>query len=278
MYDFGSSVNSLRVLFPPSLGLPKANARAELVEHSLAVALARPVQVRVATDYEDLVRRACAAEAEVVWAPAGVCARVAPVARCVFQVVRQGLTSYRSAIVVPAQSKITIDRLWSARSLRAAWVDPHSLGGYALAIELLRRRGVDPSNVFSEQRFMGSHPEALAAVTDGRADIAAVTAWSGDARAVRAALAMQVGPLETRLAVLAVTDEAPTDALVLTRSIDDDGVSLVESLLDFEDRPTKRRSMLPSAMGAERFVDAGIEPYLSLQRRMMASVAPRSAR
>lgn len=255
--------------------MPKANARAELVERSLAAAIARPVYVRVATDYDDLVRRACGGEAEVVWAPAGVCARVAPVARCVHQVVRQGLTSYRSALVVPSHSKLTIERISSARSLRAAWVDPHSLGGYALAMELLRRRGVEPSQVFSEQRFMGSHPEALAAVTDGRADIAAVTAWSGDARAVRAALAMHAGPLETRLAVLAVTDEAPTDALVLTRALDDDGVALVESLLDFEERPAKRRSMLPSAMGAERFVDRGIEPYLALQRRLVASVAPR---
>jgi phosphonate transport system substrate-binding protein len=267
-------VNSLRVLFPPSLGVAKASARAELVERSLATALARPVQVRVAVDYDDLLRSANANAAEVVWAPAGLCAKLAPVARTLFQVVRNGLAHYRSALVVPAQSKLTLDRLSSARSLRAAWVDPHSLGGHLLAIELLRRRGVEPSLVFSEQRFMGSHPEALAAVADGRADLAAVTAWSGDVRDVRSALSMHVGPLESRLTVLAVTDEAPTDALVLTRSIDEDAAAGVESLLDFEGRPAKRNSMLPSAMGAERFVHATLEPYLTLQRRMRASVAP----
>ncbi len=258
--------------------MPKANARAELVETSIATALARPVTVTVAADYNELIRRALAREAEIVWAPAGVCARLAPVAREIFQVVRQGLTFYRSAIVVPIHSKLSLDRLWSARSLRAAWVDPHSLGGYLLAMDFLRRRGIDTSAVFTEQRFMGSHPEALAAVTDGRADIAAVTAWSGDARDVRTALSMHVGPLESRLSVLAVTDEAPTDALVLTHELEHETAVEFEGVLDTDTAHAKKRTMLPSAMGAERFMRASIETYTSLQRRLTGSFVPPAMR
>lgn len=264
----------MRVLFPPSLGLPKANARAELVASSLSTALGLEVRVAVASDYDELVRRALAHEADVVWAPAGVCAQLAPVARAVFQVVRQGLTFYRSALVVRANSNLTMDRLWSARGLRAAWVDRHSLGGYLLAMEMLRRRAIEPRTVFSEQSFMGSHPEALAAVTDGRADLAAVTAWSGDPRDVRTALSMHVGPLESRLSVLAVTDEAPTDALVVLRSLDDARTAAVEELLEADGRPAKKRTMLPSAMGAERYVATTMDPYLALQRRLTASILP----
>jgi len=160
----------VRVLFPPSLGMPKANACAALVAASLSTALSRELRVTVASDYDELVRRALGNDADVVWAPAGVCAQLAPVARAVFQVVRQGLSSYRSALVVRGSSNLTIDRLWSARGLRAAWVDRHSLGGYLLAMELLRRRAIEPLVVFAERSFLGSHPEALAAVTDGRAE------------------------------------------------------------------------------------------------------------
>lgn len=258
--------------------MPRASARAELVAQSLSTALARSVTVEVASDYGELVRRALAAEAELIWAPAGVCARLSTVAHRVFQVVRQGLTVYRSAIVVAAHSPITLDRLYAQRGLRAAWVDPHSLGGYLLAVDLLRRKGVEPSIVFTEQRFMGSHPEALAAVTDGRADLAAVTAWSGDPKDVRSALSMHVGPLESRLAVLAVTDEAPTDALVITHPIADELERSIESLLDLEASPAKKRSMLPSAMGAERYVECGIEPYLALQKRLSGSFVPPAMR
>lgn len=264
----------LRVLFPPSLGMPKANARAELVAASLSHALAMDVRVNVARDYDELVRTATSAEADVVWAPAGVCAQLSSVSRAVFQVVRQGLTFYRSALVVRANSSLTMDRLWSARALRAAWVDRHSLGGYLLAMEMFRRRAVDPLSLFSEQKFMGSHPEALAAVTDGRADIAAVTAWSGDPKDVRTALSMHVGPLESRLSVLAVTDEAPTDALVILRSVDDSAALAFEELLDTDVHPAKKRTMLTSAMGAERYVCTTMEPYIALQRRLTASIMP----
>ncbi|MBL8685191.1 MAG: PhnD/SsuA/transferrin family substrate-binding protein [Myxococcales bacterium] len=273
-------MNPIRVLFPPSLGMPKAHARAELVESSVAQALGRPVSVTVARDYNELIRSTLAREADVVWAPAGVCGRISSMAKQVFRVVRQGRTQYRSAVIVRSNSKLTIDNLGAARGVRAAWVDPHSLGGYILAQELFRRRGINPALVFGEQTFMGSHPEALAAVTDGRAELAAITAWSGEDHDVRAALTMHVGPLESRLGVLAVTDEAPTDAIVLTYELDAEGCAAFEKVLDTTPATTpamlqsKKRTMLPSAMGADRYEPTSIDTYIQLQRRLSGSIAP----
>jgi phosphonate transport system substrate-binding protein len=268
-------VKPIRVLFPPSLGMPKAHARAELVESSLAQALGRPVSVSVARDYNELIRASIAREADVVWAPAGVCGRISSVAHHVFRVVRQGRTQYRSAIIVRSTSKLTIDNLAAARGVRAAWVDPHSLGGYILAQELFRKRAINPALVFGEQTFLGSHPEALAAVTDGRAELAAITAWSGEDKDVRAALTMHVGPLENRLGVLAVTDEAPTDAIVLTFELDAEGCAGFAQILDdVESSPTRKRTMLPSAMGADRYEPTSIDTYIQLQRRLTASIMP----
>ena len=80
----------LRFLFPPSLGKAKASARAEILEVQLSAALNREVAVDVAKDYKDLESRALGAEADIVWAPSGVCARIEAGARAVFKVVRGG--------------------------------------------------------------------------------------------------------------------------------------------------------------------------------------------
>lgn len=291
----------LEVLFPPSLGRPKATARAEMAEQSMTTALGCPVRITVAENYSELVSKTLAGNVDLVWAPAGVCAQLSSVALRVFQVVRAGRTHYRSALVVSTSSKLELSTLRQARNLRAAWVDPHSLGGYLLAMELLRRHGVQPPLVFSQQLFLGSHPEALAAVSDGRADLAAVTAWTGEDQDARSAVAMHIGPLENRLAILAITDEAPTDALILCKGVDPVVVKAMEELLaaHSKERLTERppslgakspairsassvhggdagvrnKSFLAVAMGADRYIESSIDVYLQLQRRLLQSAA-----
>ena len=264
----------LEVLFPPSLGRPKATARAEMAERSMTTAFGCPVRVTVVENYAELISKPLAGSAGLVWAPAGVCAQLSSVAARVFQVVRAGRTHYRSALVVSTSSKLELDTLRHARGLRAAWVDPHSLGGYLLAMDLLRRRGVNAPQVFAEQLFLGSHPEALAAVSDGRADLAAVTAWTGDDQDARSAVAMHIGPLESRLAILAITDEAPTDALILCKGVDPTAARAIEELVDPSSAATRNKSFLAVAMGADRYVVSSIDVYAQLQRRLTQSIAP----
>ncbi|MEO7092806.1 MAG: PhnD/SsuA/transferrin family substrate-binding protein, partial [Polyangiales bacterium] len=197
----------LRVLFPPSLGKAKASARAELVSSALGSELDAEVGIEVATSYGDLERRALASEAHVVWAPTSVCARLEPTARAIFKVVRHGLSTYRSALVARRDDRLTMERLTGTR---AAWVDPLSFGGYVLVADHLRRRGLDPERTFSSQTYYGSHPAALQAVADGKADVAAMTISGATEVDVEQALAMHAGKYAGNLSLVTLTDEVPT--------------------------------------------------------------------
>lgn len=252
-------------LFPPSLGKSKSAARAELLQLALAHELGAPVSIHITADYKELETRALAGEAHLVWAPAGVCAQLEPVTRALYKAVRQGTSTYRSAIVVRKDSNTSLDRL---EGLRAAWVDPFSIGGYLLAADFLRRRGADPDRVFARQTFHGSHADALNAVTGGDADLSAVTAWSDDARSLRDAVALHIGPIERKIAVLAVTDTAPTDAVILTTQLSDEHAERITQKLFPTGKTVKAPSFLLAAMDAEGFIRAEPSEYLPLLRLM----------
>ena len=249
----------LRVLFPPSLGKAKASARAELVSTALGHELDAEVSIEVAATYGDLEQRALAGEAHVVWAPTSVCARLEPTARAIFKVVRHGLSSYRSALVARHEDLRTLERLAGAR---AAWVDPLSFGGYLLVVDHLRHHGIEPDRVFSSQTFHGSHPAALQAVADGKADVAAMTVSGSGEVDVESALAMHAGKYKGLLSLVTLTDEVPTDAIVLTSKLPQARADLmVERLFGGGVRRSRPPTFLLAAMEAEAFVRAAPREY-----------------
>ena len=254
----------LRVLFPPSLGKAKASARAELVSTALGHELDAEVSIDVATSYGDLEKRALAAEAHVVWAPTSVAARLEPTARAIFKVVRHGLSTYRSALVARKEDLRTLDRLAGAR---AAWVDPLSFGGYVLVADHLRHRGIDPDRVFSSQTFYGSHPAALEAVADGKADVAAMTVSGAGEFDVSSALAMHAGKYKGLLSLVTLTDEVPTDAIVLTSKLPQGRADvIVERLFGGGIRRSRPPTFLLAAMEADAFVRAAPHEYRPVLR------------
>ncbi len=252
-------------LFPPSLGKSKSAARAELLALALAHELGAPVSIHVTADYKELETRALAGEAHLIWAPAGVCAQLEPITRAVYKTIRQGLSTYRSALVVRKDSNIALDHLGG---LRAAWVDPYSVGGYLLAADFLRNRGVEPDHVFALQTFHGSHADALNAVTGGHADISAITAWSSDPSSLRDAVALHIGPIERKIAVLAVTHAAPTDAVIITKRFSDDHAERITEKLFPTSKTMKAPSFLLAALDAEGFLRTDTSEYRPLLRLM----------
>jgi phosphonate transport system substrate-binding protein len=252
-------------LFPPSLGKSRSSARAELLELALAHELGAPVSIQITADYRELQTRALAGDAHLIWAPAGVCAQLEPVTRAIYKAVRQGSSTYRSAIVARKEANVSIDRL---DGLRAAWVDPFSIGGYLLAADFLRQRGIEPDRVFSKQTFHRSHTDALNALTGGDADVSAITAWSDDERSLRDAVALHIGPIERKIAVLAVTDTAPTDAVILTTQLSDAYAERVTAKLFPTGKTVKAPSFLLAAMDAEGFIPTDSSEYRPLLRLM----------
>jgi phosphonate transport system substrate-binding protein len=200
----------LELLVPPSLGPLKATARAELLEHALSSELSEPVRIEVAPSYGEMVDRIRAKSAHLAWVPAAVCAQVEEHAKAIFKVVRNGASTYRSALVGRRGELLTVEKL---RGTRAAWVDRLSLGGYLLAIDLLRRRGFDADRVFRSQTFYGSHPGALQAVLRGDADVAAITMNGQTEHDLRRGLHMHIGLDQRDFDLIAISESAPSDRL-----------------------------------------------------------------
>ncbi len=172
----------------------------------------------MAEDYAAIVRAVRSASAELVWAPSAACAEIESEARAIWKTVREGRSEYRSALVARTEARLALERL---AGKRAAWVDALSIGGYLLVRQHLRERGIEPATTFAQEDFLGTHPAALEAVLDERADVAAVSVPGPDTEHVMQALGLHAGRAgATRLVALAVTAPAPNDALVLTSALD----------------------------------------------------------
>lgn len=252
----------LRLVLPPSVGIARAKARGELLESSLSIELGEPLSVTVTEDYAQLARAVQRAEAELVWTPAAVCADVEADALAIWKTVREGRSEYRSALVARADARLALERL---AGKRAAWVDPLSIGGYLLVRAHLRERGIEPGATFSEERFVGTHPAALEAVLDGRADVAAVSVPGPEPEHVMQALALHAGRAgAARLTAVAVTAPAPNDALVLTRALDPARVAALTARV-FPRGGRGKLASLCLAMECEGFEPARAGEYARLR-------------
>ena len=257
---------ALRLLVPPSVGVARARARGELLERSLSNEMGEPVTVEVADDYATLERRVRDAEVELAWTPAAICAEVEDRARSVHKTIREGRSSYRSALVARIDAHLALERL---HGLRAAWVDRLSIGGYLLVARHLRDRGIDPDRTFVSQEFLGTHPAALTAVLDGEADVAAVSVPGPQEEHVTQALALHAGRAGAqRLHALAITDAAPNDALVITTALDE---ARAEALGQRLVSGGGRASALCLAMEAEGFERARPGEYAALRRLLVTT-------
>lgn len=252
---------TLRLLLPPSVGEARARARAELLDQSLRADLAEPVKVEVARDYGELADRADG-DADLVWMPPTICARLEPRVRALYKCQRYGRTTYRSAIVVRAGGPIAIGEL---RGKRIAWVDRLSVGGYLLALAELKRAGIEVERDLAGQGFFGSYPDAINEVLEGRADATAVTVREDSEASVRDAIASYGGRRAAdQLVAIKVTGESPNDALVITRALDDKRAEKLEKRV-FEREGARARAALCLALDTEGFVRARAGEYGALR-------------
>lgn len=258
---------SIRVVLPPSLGAAKANARAELLEAALARALDTKVIATVAASYADLEGAAEARGAEIVWAPAAVCARLSE-ARAVFTIVRGGRATYRSALVGRRDQGLTLETLAGAR---AAWVDPLSAGGYLLVAAMLRGRGVDLDRTFASQAFLGSHRAVVEAVLHDAADVTAVSMVSTEEAMMEEMLRWYAGRPGDRLFPIALTDPCPNDALVLTTALPAAEAARMAEVLVPSTPGARARSRLLSALEADGLARADLEDYRRLRGALLWS-------
>jgi len=251
---------ALTFALPPALGQAKAKARAEIIEDTLSREFGVPVSAIVTQSYAELEQCVGGAKTDLAWTPAVVCTRLKS-ARALLTIVRQGRTSYRSALIGRRDAALSVATL---TGLRAAWVDPLSAGGYVLAVATLRAHGVEPDRTFASQRFVGSHRAAVEAVLHDSADVAAVSAYEPDDASMRSMLRWYVGPKGDLLRAIVLSEPCPNDAIVFTHKMKaEEAERFLEGLAPRAPR-ARVRSRILSALEAERLERTTLDEYWRL--------------
>ena len=262
---------SFRFALPPSLGPEVARERAPRLAHYLSRLLTKSVDVVVAPSYEALAKELLAGKVDAAWAPPFVCARVEAMGvRVLVRGVRQGVSSYRAALLCLAGRGLTLGAL---SGLTAMWVDRDSVAGYLLPMAFLKSQGLDSAKTFFAQSFAGSYKAALEGVIEGKADVCSVFA-----PATLPGEGVQTGVEEIctgwggKFRVIAFTEEAPNDGVAVAMATDAVVVhALEEALLSFQESD-EGKALLRQLFNADRFELAPRMGYRALYRVALATL------
>ncbi|MFZ5471892.1 MAG: phosphate/phosphite/phosphonate ABC transporter substrate-binding protein [Myxococcota bacterium] len=132
-----------------------------------------PVEIQVASSYDDLAERLRRAEIELAQFSPYAFVRAEATVRMqpLVSVIADGSATTAGYIVVRADSPYR--QIQDLAGKRFAFVDPASTSGYLYPSAVLRERGLDPATFFAHTEFLGNHEAVLDAVFDGRFDGAA---------------------------------------------------------------------------------------------------------
>lgn len=125
-------------------------------------------------DYAELTAAMVGGRVHVAWSPPVVAIELEHANAAVpVAVIRRGLRAgYHSALITRASSSIRdVNEL---RDASVAWVDKFSAAGYLAPRWQLRSQGVEPREVFAEEKFLGSHEAVTEAVLGSEVDVGAV--------------------------------------------------------------------------------------------------------
>lgn len=217
----------IRFLIYPSHGEEQQHVRAELLGRALSLRMGRLVQVMAARSYEALSQAIAENHVEIAWATAEQCAVFGHRAWAVLRAVRFGHDHYYGALVCRADEASTLEGL---RGRRAAWVIPHSLGGYLLIARRLEALGYPPATLFSDERFFGSYQRALRAVISGEADVTSVLSSQPDEVHARAFMSKYLEGAERLLKPILFSEPTPSDGLILTRRLSEQDAAALRSI------------------------------------------------
>jgi ABC-type phosphate/phosphonate transport system substrate-binding protein len=108
----------------------------------------------------------------------------------------------------------------SLRGSRAAWVDPWSASGYVLPRINLAVRGIDPRQLFADEKFYGSHRAAIQAVLDGKAEVTGTYAARAERGKVRDGGWSKLTD-DATIRILGTFGAIPADVMAIRTGLDD---------------------------------------------------------
>ncbi|MGC4118000.1 MAG: PhnD/SsuA/transferrin family substrate-binding protein [Myxococcales bacterium] len=210
----------LRFALPPSKGNRFVHSAPQLLELLLERSLPGfETRVHSCPDYAMLTAEVLSHASQVAWAPPILCAKVENAGGLVVgRFERRGLGTYRAALVTSKQRPVALTP--QVTGLRAVWVDPDSTAGYLLPRAHLHKLGIEPAHAFTSEEFAHSYELAGEAVAKGRADLTALYSTPVQAAPQRTGLEDLTHGLKDKLQIIAYTDEAPNDGIVVAPGLE----------------------------------------------------------
>jgi phosphonate transport system substrate-binding protein len=151
----------------------------------LTEALSREVRVKATESYAEVRTMVASGEAHLAWLPPAIFVRVERDAsvHLLAAVERSQGKGYRGVLFVKASSPMKAPG--DLEGKRVAWVDPESCAGHLFPRLALAKRDLDPTALFANEQFCGSHGSVVHAVLQGRADVGATFAQTaGDSETI----------------------------------------------------------------------------------------------
>jgi phosphonate transport system substrate-binding protein len=233
--------------FVPSADSQKVLSSGEPLGRQLQEATNLNFRVSVPTSYTAVIEAMGAGQIDVGWlAPfAYVLAHDKNGSQVILASIRQGSKTYRSQIVVRADSGInTIEEL---RGKRFAFVEPASASGFLFPNALLASRNIDYRTFFSETIFAGGHDRAIIAVYNRTVDGAASFGNSietGPPTDARTLVQGTIPDVMTAVKPIAQTDPIPNDTVSVRRGLDENLTRLIrDGLLYVQGTPQGQQSL-----------------------------------
>jgi len=233
--------------FVPSSDSQKVLATGQPLADMLTAATNLNFKVSVPTSYVAVVEAMGANQVDVGWLSpfAYVLAHDKNGAQLALTSLRQGSKSYRSQIIVRADSGI--ENVEQSRGKKFAFVDPASASGFLFPNAMLANMGIDYKTFFSDTIFAGGHDKAVISVYNKQVDGAATFGNSIDTGPPSDARTLVTSTLPDVMQVvkpIATTDPIPNDTVSLRAGLDPATAKLItDGLLYIQSTPEGQKAL-----------------------------------
>jgi phosphonate transport system substrate-binding protein len=254
--------------FVPSADSQKVLASGEPLAQLLTNATNLQFKVSVPTSYTTVIEAMGSNQVDVGWlAPfAYVLAHDKNQSQVILASVRQGSKTYRSQIVVRADSGInSVEEL---RGKKFAFVDPASASGFLFPNAMLATKGIDYKTFFSDTIFAGGHDKVIIAVYNKQVDGGATFGNSidtGPPTDARTLVTSTLPDVMTAIKPIGQTDPIPNDTVSVRRGLDDNLTKLIKDGLLYVQSTADGKKVLRDLYNIDGLAAADDKDYDSIR-------------
>ncbi len=217
--ELGTKKNPIKMYFVPSMEASTVVTSGEAIADWLHKDTGYYFKVAVPTSYAAVIEAIGSYQADIAWLAtfAYILAEEKYGAEVKFMTVRNSLNKYCGQFV--ARTDSGINSLADIAGKVISYTDAASTSGYIYPSAILKRQGITPA----KYTFAGGHPQAIASVYNGTADVGC-TYWSppdasGKPKDAREKLLETYPDVFQKIKIVALTDSIPNDTVTFRRGL-----------------------------------------------------------